>query len=90
MNNVIRFFLSFKYAFQGIVTAIREQQSLKFQVIGAMVVIALCIYLNITSTEWIAILGMTGLVIGLEMMNSAIEGLVDLVTVERKSTGRQN
>jgi diacylglycerol kinase (ATP) len=79
-----RFFLSFKYAFQGIVVAIREQQSLKFQVIGGTLVIALGFYLGLTSTDWIAIVGMTGLVIGLEMMNTAVEGLVDMVTPERK------
>jgi diacylglycerol kinase (ATP) len=79
-----RFFLSFKYAFQGIVIAIREQQSLKFQVIGGAFVIAMGFYLGLISADWIAIVGMTGLVIGLEMMNTAVEELVDMVTPERK------
>jgi diacylglycerol kinase len=79
-----RFFLSFKYAFQGIAAAIRDQQSLKFQAVGGLLVIVVGLYVGLTTMDWIAIAGMTGVVIALEMMNTAFEGLVDLVTPERK------
>jgi diacylglycerol kinase len=78
------FLQSFVYAFQGIVAAFREQRSLKFHILGALLVFGIGFYFEITAFEWIALVSMTGLVVGLEMMNTAIESLVDLVTLERK------
>lgn len=40
--------------------------------------------LGITSTEWCICLTLFGLVIALELVNTAIESVVDLVTTERK------
>jgi diacylglycerol kinase len=40
-------------------------------------------YFSITTTEWIIVLVVIGLVISLELINSAIENLVDLVTKEQ-------
>jgi diacylglycerol kinase len=78
------FLQSFVYAFQGIVAAFRGQRSLKFHLFGALVVFGIGYYFDITASEWIALVSMTGLVVGLEMMNTAVESLVDLVTLERK------
>ena len=40
--------------------------------------------LGITPTEWCICLTLFGLVIALELVNTAIESVVDLVTTERK------
>jgi diacylglycerol kinase len=50
----------------------------------ALVTIGAGFYFGITSWEWCVILITIGLVIALEMVNTAIERLVDLVTRERK------
>jgi diacylglycerol kinase len=78
------FLRSFWYALQGILASFSEQRNLKMQAAVALVTTAAGFYFGITAMEWCIILLAIGLVIGLEMINSSIEGLVDLVTLERK------
>jgi diacylglycerol kinase len=78
------FFRSFVYAWNGIRASVRGQRNLKVQSSIALIIIAAGFYFDITMTEWCLIALAIGLVIGLEMMNSAVENLVDLVTLERK------
>ena len=77
------FLKSFAYALKGMRAAWREQRNLKVQSVVALFAAGAGFYFNITPLEWCLILIAIGLVLGLEMMNSAIEGLVDLVTRER-------
>jgi diacylglycerol kinase len=84
MININEFFKSFVYALNGIHASLKEQRNLKVQAIIALIIVGAGFYFDITSTEWCLILLSIALVIGLEIMNSGIEGLVDLVTQERK------
>lgn len=77
------FFKSFTYAIQGIWSAMADQRNLKFQLAVAVLVIGAGFYVSITALEWCIILICIALVIGLELVNTAIENLVDLVTMER-------
>lgn len=77
------FVQSVKYAMHGIWSGISDQRNLKVQFVLAVITIGAGFYFDITRTEWCLILICIGLVLGLEMMNSAIENLVDLVTLER-------
>lgn len=81
---MIKFLMSFRFAINGIRIAFREQLNLKIQVAIAVVVIGAGKYFQISSMEWVALLLTIALVIGLELINTAIENLVDLVTTERK------
>lgn len=78
------FFKSVQYAIHGIWVGISDQRNLKVQIAIALIVIGAGFFLQITSFEWCIVLICMALVIGLEMINSAIENLVDLVTLERK------
>lgn len=77
------FLQSFLYALRGIGVSWSEQRNLKVQSIIAVITAGAGFYFQITAVEWCLILFATGLVIGLEIVNSAIEGLVDLLTRER-------
>ena len=77
------FIKSFVYAMNGIWSGVADQLNLKVQIGVALFVVAGGFYYHITPMEWCVILLCIGLVLGLEMMNSAIESLVDLVTLER-------
>jgi diacylglycerol kinase len=79
-----RFFKSFIYALQGISISTREQRNLKVQAFVGMLTVGAGLYFDITATEWCLILLVIGMVMGMEMMNSAVESLVDLVTEEFK------
>jgi|SRR5688572_15766052 len=79
-----KFFKSFVYAFRGIVAGIVDQRNLQVLFFIATIVIGAGFYLDIARLEWCIILLCIGLVIGLEMLNSSVESLVDLVTLEKK------
>jgi diacylglycerol kinase len=73
------FFKSFGYAFKGIKVAL-SQRNLKIHVCSAAIVILLGFFFQITTIEWCIISLCIALVIALEMINTAIEYLVDLVS----------
>jgi diacylglycerol kinase len=78
------FLKSFIYAIHGLWLGIADQRNLKFQLAIAVVVIGAGFYLSITAIEWCLIILCIAMVIGLELVNTALENLVDLVTLERK------
>ena len=78
------FFRSFIYAVNGIRASFRDQRNLKVQFMIALITVLAGFYFNITATEWSLILLSIAAVMGFEMMNTAMESLVDLVTRERK------
>lgn len=69
--------LSFKYAFEGLWQAFREQPNLKFHFIAAGTAVLLGYIFQISSREWLIVVFVSGLVISLELTNSAIEEIVD-------------
>ena len=74
---------SFGYAFEGIFNCIRNERNMKIHIaVAALVVIAGWI-LGLSITEWCICLGLFGLVMALELVNTAVEAVVDLVTSER-------
>ncbi|WP_028972491.1 diacylglycerol kinase family protein [Spirochaeta cellobiosiphila] len=70
----------FKYAFRGIITAFTTDNSFKFHLIAALVVMIMAILLHFTIIEWIIALFSIAFVIVAEMFNTAIEYLVRLIT----------
>ena len=75
---------SFGYAFEGIFTCIRQERNMKIHCCAAVVVVVLGLLLGLSATEWCICLVLFGLVMALELVNTAVEAVVDLVTKERK------
>lgn len=75
---------SFGYAFEGIFTCVKKERNMKIHCIMAVLVVAAGIILHISPVEWCICLGLFGLVMALEMVNTAVEAVVDLVTQEHK------
>ena len=71
---------SFGYAFEGIRTGIRKERNMK---IHCLAVIAVT-FLHIKPVEWCICLLLFGLILSLELVNTALEAVVDLVTKEKK------
>ena len=74
---------SFGYAFQGIFTCIRKERNMKIHCMVAALVVIAGLILGISVTEWCICLGLFGMVMALELVNTAVEAVVDLVTEER-------
>lgn len=74
--------LSFKFAFSGIWIALKDQPNLKFHFFAAFIAIILSWLLQITKTEWLVVILIIGLVITVELTNTAIEEVVNSFTAE--------
>ena len=83
-----KFIKSFKYAFEGILTGIKEEQNMKIHIIIMILVIIFGIMLKINTTEWIICILLFGLVISMELMNTAIENTVNLITKEKNQQAK--
>lgn len=71
-------FLSFKYAWAGIIYAFQTQRNFRIHIGVCSLAIGLSIFLHLKPVE-IAVIGITsGLVLALELLNTAIESVVDL------------
>lgn len=71
---------SFKYAFRGIAMVLKSEKNMFIHLIISILVFVCGILFQISTTEWMICLLCFGLVFSAEMMNSAIESLVDLVS----------
>ena len=71
---------SFKYAFMGIKSAIKSERNMKIHVLATLIVIALGFILGLEPLEWVVCIFSIVIVIGGEMLNTAIEAIVDLVS----------
>ncbi len=75
---------SFGYAFEGIFAGIRGERNMKIHCFAAMCVIVAGVLFHISVTEWCICLVLFGLILSLELVNTAIEAVVDLVTEDKK------
>ncbi len=85
MNEFKTFLRGFVYAGKGIKVSIREQRNLKVQCVIALTTVGAGFYFAIAPAEWCMVLLTIALVMGLEMMNSAVEGLVDIVSPDYRA-----
>lgn len=75
---------SFGYAFEGIFTGIRKERNMKIHCFVMLCVIAAGCLFRISALEWCVCFILFGLILSLELVNTAVEAVVDLVTEERK------
>lgn len=68
----------FKYALQGITSTVRSEHNFRFMMGAFGAVVAAGAVFSISSLEWACVLGCCGLVLGAELINTAIEAVVDL------------
>ncbi len=71
---------SFKYAFNGIKEAIKTQHNLQIHIVAMILTIFCGIFVKINQTEWLMLIIIFAIVIAMEIINSAVELLTDLVS----------
>jgi diacylglycerol kinase (ATP) len=71
---------SFNYAFEGIIHVLRTQRNLRIHFAVAIAVIAVAAALGVDRLSMIALLIVIAFVLVAEMVNSAIEGAIDVST----------
>lgn len=71
---------TFKYAFQGLKTFFRYDRKATIHLTAAILAVSTGFLLSITRSEWIFISFAIGFVFVCEIINTAIENLVDIVS----------
>lgn len=75
---------SFGYAFSGIWTGIRKERNMKIHSAALMLVVIAGRVFKISVMEWCVCIILCALVMALELVNTAVEAVVDLVTEEQR------
>ena len=73
----------FIFALKGIWIALKEQRNLRLHVLAAVAVVVAASYFRLEAWEWCVLVVAIGLVITAELINSAIESLVNLVSPDQ-------
>jgi diacylglycerol kinase len=81
-RNMRKRLLSFKYAFRGIREVFGSEANMKIHIVFTLLVLICGIIFSISLIEWMFCLLCIGLVTGAEMINTAIENVVDLASPE--------
>jgi diacylglycerol kinase (ATP) len=76
------FWRSFHHAFEGIIHATRTQNNMRLHLVAAALVLAATLYLRLGRPYVIGIVVTVAVVLAFELINTAIEALVDLATLE--------
>lgn len=80
---------AFGHAFDGWRTTLRSQRNARIQVGIAALVVLSAIWVDVPAVGWGLLFLAMGLVFGAELVNTAIEALVDLVSPEKSLLAAQ-
>ncbi len=84
-----KFFRSFRFAAEGIRIALKHEQNIRFHFASAIIVALAGWVTGLSYTEWLIVTLLIGGMIALELVNSAIERVVDLATTEIQPLAKQ-
>src|SRR3989339_739221 len=89
MYNPIRIHrVSFKHAFDGLLHNLKSQPNFRFHLFAIVCVCLAGSYLSISYLEWLTLIFTFNMVLVSEMVNTAIESMVDLITLERRQDAK--
>ncbi len=80
---------AFVCAARGIKEAIKTEVNLKFDILVAIIIIACGFFFRINMVEWIVCVLAIGVMLFAELMNTAVEAVVDLYTRENNKQAKK-
>lgn len=84
-----KFLRSFKFATAGILHCTKTERNFKVHLLMAFIVIVMGVLVELSIVEWFIIIILIGGVLALELVNTAFERIVDLVTEEYHPLAKQ-
>ena len=81
-NVFVHFYNSCRYSLAGLFTSIKTERSLHLLLLSIAFVIVMCIILEVEARDIITISMLAIFLLAMELMNTAIEHTVDMVTKE--------
>lgn len=82
-KGVLRAFFALRYSYSGIVATLRSESAFRQETLGAMISIPVAVFLPIQPAERVLLIASVLLVLLVELLNSAIEAVVDRISLER-------
>ena len=73
---------SFSHTIDGVKTALKNEPNLRIHFIAAIATLVFGYYLKLTTLEFAVVILAIGFVIALELINTSLEALVDIVSPE--------
>ena len=80
--------MSFGYAFSGLKAALKNEPNIRIHLLLALLAIILAFFLNFNPTEWIILAFTIAFVLILELINTTLETLVNMVSPEIKDEAK--
>lgn len=88
-TGIERFFKGFVYAFEGVVSCIKTERNMRFHIGAAVLVILLMRFYGLSAAETAAVYICIGLVISLELVNTAVEAAVDMACKDKNPLAKK-
>ena len=88
-NTLQKLLLGFVYAGSGIKQLFKTERNIWVHTIAMLCTVVLGFIVNLSSTEWIAVILCCGLVLGAEAVNTAIEYLANYCTTDKNEQIRK-
>ncbi len=88
-NKKNKLYKSFGYAFEGIFNTIFHERNMQIHCVVTTLVVIFGFLLKISLIEWFVCLILFAIVLSLELVNTALEAVVDLVTEEKKPLAKK-
>lgn len=76
------FISSVAHAVNGIIAAAGNERNFLIQLVAVIIITAMGIIFSVSPVQWMVIIACFGLVLSLELINTALEKLADAVTAE--------
>ena len=77
-----RIISSINNSWNGLQVVYKNEQSVYIHLVCTIILLILSFFLKISLTQWLIIIAIIGLTLVIELLNTAIENTVDLVTTE--------
>lgn len=77
-----RFVKSFKFAWSGVYQTFKTERNFQIHVFISIIILIIGFILPFSKLEWIIVLFLIGGMLALELMNTALEHVVDLIIKE--------
>ena len=74
---------SFNFAIEGLISALKDEKHMKVHILAAIIIVILAIIINASKVEILIISLSVSFVLITELINTAVEAIVDLVSPER-------
>lgn len=88
IERIRRHKVSFGHAWDGLVYTIKSQPNFQFHLFAILVVVSSGYYFQISFIEWLVLIFTFNFVLVAEMINTAVESVVDLIIREQRGEAK--